>query len=357
MPRPSHPPQSQVSQPVGGDPPLAVRYDPRALGLPEAIDQAIGVQLTLRHRFRRITTRSVLLIHGPAGWGEFCPFPEYEPPATIQWLASALEAAIDGWPAPIRNQILVNATVPAVSPAQAQTIVKAAGANTVKVKVADPGQSQDDDIERLCAVREALGDEGHIRIDANAAWEVEEAISRVRAYNKAARPGGAYSTTRGLEYVEQPCKSLDALAKVRAVTGVRVAADESIRLAPDPFDVPGLAEAADLIIVKVAPSGGVRRALAIAETHQLPVAISSALESAVGMRAGVALAGCVPQLGGACGLGTGQLFNRDLDVPISSKLDLPIGPVSPGTMHVVDRLEGLERLTAQVCAITQGAAF
>lgn len=335
----------------------AVAFNPRALGLPEAIDQAIGVQLTMRHRFRRITTREVMLFHGPAGWGEFCPFPEYGPPATSFWLASALEAAIDGWPEPIRQTIPINATVPAVSPDQAKQIVQSTNAQTVKVKVADPGQTIEDDLARLRAVREALGDEGLIRMDANAAWTVDEAILRISAYNEAARPSSAGADTPGLEYVEQPCKTLEELARVRAATGVRIAADESIRLAQNPFDLSGLHEAADVMIVKVAPLGGVLRALEIIGVHQLPAVVSSALESAVGMRAGVALAACAPDLGGACGLGTGQLFNQDLDWPITTPFDVTTRPPCPGSLRNADRVEGIARLAGQLCALTGGTAM
>ncbi|WP_336251198.1 enolase C-terminal domain-like protein, partial [Stomatohabitans albus] len=177
---------------------------------------------------------------------------------------------------------------------------------------------------------------------------VDEAIARVKAYNDAARPQGADTRTPGLEYVEQPCQRLQDLAEVRAATGVRVAADESIRLAPDPFEIPGLDQAADLIVVKAAPLGGVRRARAVVDTHGLPCVISSALESAVGMRAGVALAASVPTLAGACGLGTGQLFNHDVSWPISTTGEEALGPVSPNNLDYVDRLDGLEHLTAQL---------
>lgn len=332
----------------------AVAFDPQSLGLPPEIDQAVGVRLTMRHRFRRITTREVLLIHGPAGWGEFCPFPEYGPPATEQWLASALEAAIDGWPTPIRRFIPVNATVPAVGPDQAKQIVHAAKTQTVKVKVADPGQSIDDDRARLRAVRDALGDEGLIRMDANGAWTVDEAIQRITAYNEAARPRGASTETPGLEYVEQPCKTLEELTRVRAATGVRIAADESIRLAKDPFNLPQLQDAADVMIVKVAPLGGVRRVLAIIDTYQLPVVVSSALESAIGMRAGAALAACVPTLGGACGIGTGQLFIQDLGQPITTPFDVATRPPCPGSLRNAGRVEGLTRLIHQIYELTRG---
>lgn len=331
----------------------AVAFDPRELGLPETIDQAIGVQLTLRHRFRRITTREVMLLHGPAGWGEFCPFPEYGPPATAHWLACALEAAIEGWPEPIREAIPINATVPAVGPEQAKQIVQSTNAHSVKVKVADPGQTIEDDIDRLRAVRQALGDDGLIRMDANAAWGVEEAIHRITVYNDAARPAGASASTPGLEYVEQPCKTLGELVRVRATTGVRIAADESIRLAEDPFGLPKLHEAADVMVVKAAPLGGVRRALEIIATYQLPVVVSSALESAVGMRAGVALAACVPELGGACGLGTGQLFIQDLDWPITSPFNVTTRPPCPGSLRNAGRVEGLTRLAHQMCTLTR----
>src|SRR4051794_21186329 len=265
----------------------------------------------MRTRFRGITTREGVLLNGPAGWGEFSPFLDYGDPACVPWLRSAREAADDGWPDPVRQVVPVNVTVPAVGPSQAAGIVRASnGCRTAKVKVAEPGQSEADDLARLEAVREALGPDGHVRIDVNGMWDVDTAVTRLPRYDRSAG---------GLEYVEQPCATVEELAAVRRRTDVLIAADESIRRAEDPLRVVAL-EAADIAVLKVQPLGGVRACLGIAERIGLPVVVSSALESSVGIAAGVALAAALPQLPYACGLATVQLLERDL-------VDKPLLPV------------------------------
>jgi o-succinylbenzoate synthase len=256
----------------------------------------------LTTRFRRITVREGMLVEGPAGWGEFCPFPEYDDAECVPWLGAAVEAAQVGWPAPVRDRVPVNAIVPAVSPADAYDLVKAAGCGTAKVKVADAPGSLGLDVERVAAVRDALGPGGAVRVDANAAWDVDEAVAAIRALDRAAG---------GLEYVEQPCPSVAELAAVRRRVDVRIAADESIRRAEDPLRV-AVAEAADVAVLKCAPLGGVRRALAVAEACGLPCVVSSALQTSVGLAAEIALAGALPELPFACGLGTGALFTADV---------------------------------------------
>ncbi|RYI99152.1 MAG: O-succinylbenzoate synthase, partial [Actinomycetales bacterium] len=254
--------------------------------------------LPMRTRFRGITVREGVLIHGPAGWGEWSPFLEYDDEVAEPWLRCAEEAAAGEWPAPLRDTVPVNVTVPAVDAERAHAIVVAGGCRTAKVKVAEPGQSPADDEARLEAVRDALGPGGRVRIDVNGLWDLATALARIPVLDRAAG---------GLEYVEQPCASVEELAAVRRAVDVPIAADESIRRAADPYRVRDL-EAADVAVLKVQPLGGVRACLRIAEDIGLPVVVSSALETSVGIAAGVALAAALPELPYACGLATVQLL-------------------------------------------------
>ncbi len=273
-------------------------------------------------RFRGIDVREGMLVEGPAGWGDFCAFPEYDDREAASWLTTAIEACTVGWPDPVRGRIPVNAIVPAVDPAQAHAIVTAAGCRTAKVKVADHPGSRDEDIARLEAVRDAVGD-GAVRIDANAAWDVDTAVATIPVLDRAAG---------GLEYVEQPCATIEELARVRRRVSVRIAADESIRRAEDPLRV-AVAEAADVAVIKCTPLGGVRRALRVAEACGLPCVVSSALETSVGLSAGLALAGALPELDFACGLGTLALLRGDVVGPARALTPvdgyLPVAPVTP----------------------------
>jgi o-succinylbenzoate synthase len=254
-------------------------------------------------RFRGITVREGVLLRGPAGWGEFSPFLEYDDRVAAPWLRAAREAAEQGWPAPLRDRVPVNVTVPAVDPARAAEIVRSGGGcRTAKVKVGEPGQTLADEQRRIEAVRDALGPGGAIRVDVNGLWSVDEAVARIPVLDRAAG---------GLEYVEQPVATVEDLALVRRRVGVRVAADESIRRAEDPYRVRDLA-AADVAVLKVQPLGGVRACLRIAEDIGLPVVVSSALETSVGIAAGVALAAALPELPFACGLATVRLLTDDV---------------------------------------------
>ena len=259
-------------------------------------------RVPMRHRFRRVTTREGVLLGGDAGWGEFSPFPEYGPQITAQWLAAATEAATEPFPDPVRHRVPVNTTVPAVDAATAYDLVAASGCRTAKVKVAEPGQQLADDLDRVAAVRDALGPDGRLRVDANAAWDVETAVHALGRLDRAAG---------GLEYAEQPCPGLDELAELRRRVDVPLAADESVRTAEDPLRIAGLS-AADVIVVKVQPLGGVWRALEVVEAAGLPAVVSSAVETSVGLAAGVALAAALPELPHACGLGTATLLAGDL---------------------------------------------
>ena len=261
--------------------------------------------VALRTRFRGITTRHGMVWQGSAGWAEWSPFLDYDGDEIVPWLRAADEAAEQGWPAPVRDEIEVNATVPAVGPDRAAALVRAAGCRTVKVKVAEPGQALSDDLDRVAAVRDVLGPDGRIRVDANGAWnaaEATDALERLAGY--------------GLEYAEQPCRTVDELvalrvALARAGVEVPVAADESVRRADDPYLV-ARRGAADIAVLKVQPLGGVRACLTIAAEIGLPVVVSSALETSVGIAAGVALASALPDLPYACGLNTVRLLTDDL---------------------------------------------
>lgn len=257
--------------------------------------------IAMRTRFRGLRRREGMLLRGPAGWAEFSPFDEYDAPTGRPWLAAALDAAERPFPDPVRAEIPVNATVPAVDPQTAARIVRDAACSTAKVKVAEPGQSLADDLDRVAAVRDALGPRGRIRVDANGAWTVEEAVEAIVRLHR----------TAGLEYVEQPCATVEELAVVRRRVAPPIAADESIRRAEDPYRVAAL-DAADIAVLKVQPLGGVRACLEIAERIGLPVVVSSAVETSVGLTAGVALAAALPQLPYACGLATASLLSADV---------------------------------------------
>ncbi len=274
--------------------------------LAELLDGIRVVSIPMRIRFRGVMIREAALTRGPKGWGEFAPFPEYDDRESSRWLAAAIEAGWVGWPAPVRDEIPVNATVPAVPAADVAAILQRYdGCTTAKVKVAERGQTLEDDVDRVAAVRDAMGVHARIRVDANGGWTVPEATDALRRL-------AAY----GLEYAEQPCASVEELASLRVALArngidVLVAADESIRRAEDPMQVVR-EEAADVIVVKVAPLGGVRAALVIAQECGLPTVVSSALDTSVGIRAGLALAAALPELPFACGLGTLELMAGDV---------------------------------------------
>nr|NLD41450.1 o-succinylbenzoate synthase [Actinomycetales bacterium] len=291
-----------------------------------AATAAYSVPLTAR--FRGLERRDGLLLSGPAGWAEFSPFREYDDATCVPWARAALEAAILPFPAALRASVPVNVTVPAVGPERAHAIVAASGCTTAKVKVAEPGQSLAEEEVRLEAVRDALGPAGAIRVDANGGWSLEAALPAIRALDRAAG---------GLQYVEQPCATVEELAAVRRAVNVPIAADESIRRASDPLRVAELA-AADVVVLKVQPLGGVRACLALAEQVGLPVVVSSALESSVGIAAGVALAAALPEEAAtfrgvplASGLATVQLFGADVAARPLLPLDgtLPVRREAP----------------------------
>ena len=258
------------------------------------------VRIPLRMRFRRVSWREAVLIEGRSGWGEFSPFPEYPPEVTVRWLAAALEAAYGVWPAPVRDRIPVNTTVPAVPAPVAAALVTEAGCSTVKVKVGEPGQTFEEDLERVAAVRETLGREGKIRIDANGTWSVSQAVERLARLDEF-----------DLEYAEQPVRTIEELATLKTETDVKLAGDEAIRMADDPMRVIERG-VLDVLVLKVQPLGGMARLLDLAERSGLPVVVSSALDTSVGLATGLYAAAALPQLDLACGLGTGTLLEGDV---------------------------------------------
>jgi O-succinylbenzoate synthase len=285
--------------------------------LPDLLDRLHVVALPMRVRFRGITTREVALLDGPVGWGEFGAFLEYRAQEASVWLASAIEAAYREPPPVRRDRIPINATVPAVSAAQVpEVLARFPGARTAKVKVAEPGQRLSDDVERVNAVRELVPT---VRVDANGGWSVEAAVQAV----------AALTADGPLEYLEQPCATVGELAALRRRVDVPIAADEAIRKADDPLAVVR-AGAADIAVLKVAPLGGVSALLDIAAQIDIPIVVSSALDSAVGIAAGLTAAAALPELRHACGLGTGGLFVEDVAEP-SVPVDgfLPVGSVTP----------------------------
>lgn len=257
------------------------------------------IRVPLRMRFRRVEHRDAVLIKGPCGWGEFSPFDEYPLDVAGRWLAAAVELACREMPTQRREVIPVNVTVPAVGPDVAHSMVGVSGATTAKVKIGDHSRSEAEDLARVKAVREALGPHGHIRVDVNAAWSVETAARRLEGL-------AAY----GIQYVEQPVATIEEMVELRSKTPIPLAADELVRQSSDPLEVVEQG-GADVLILKVQPMGGVAEVLDLAARSTVPVVISSALETSIGMYGGLAAAAALPDLDFACGLGTVSLMADD----------------------------------------------
>ena len=264
--------------------------------------------LPLKREFRGVTVREGMLFEGPSGWAEFAPFLDHSDEHAARWLEAALEQSYGTWPSLVRNEIPVNAIIPMCDAETAAAWTEDAldrGCTTIKVKVGSP--SFDDDVARVAAIRASLDDalvDGAIRVDTNQLWSVAEAVERIRVLDAIAG---------GLEYVEQPVADRDDLREVRRQIDVRVAVDEGIRLDSDPAGaIAGLREVADVAVLKAIPLGGVNAALELAAACELPVVVSGSLDTAVGIASGLWLAGSLPKLPYACGLGTGALFAQDV---------------------------------------------
>lgn len=333
---PADPADQLPADPAHAIPPLPTGAD--LPPLEELLEHATVVAQPLRTRFRGTTVREALLLRGPHGWAEFSPFPEYGPQESSRWLAAAIESGWQGWPEPVRTHVPVNATVPALPAQEIAPLLERFGpVPAVKVKVAEqpaPGTAPDPrihgveaDLARVAEVHRLLPDAA-VRIDANAGWDHATAREALRRL----------ADVVPLEYAEQPVPGIQGLARLREALAAahiptRIAADESVRKETDPLAV-AQAGAADLIVVKVQPLGGVRRALAIVQAAGLDAVVSSALDTSVGIAGGVALAAALPRLPHACGLGTVALFTQDVVdppwIPDDGRLAASARPVPDG---------------------------
>ena len=300
-----------------------------SLTLEEALASLRVLALPMRTTFRSLNIRETALFKGENGWGEFAPFVEYSDQESLPWLESAIEAADKALSPALREFIPINATVPASNDESEieQIFSWYPGVDTVKIKV---GTGIKEDLARIAAVKKHLP-KARIRIDVNGSWSVKEALFNINVI---------YEVTGDLlEYVEQPVSSLSELKQLKEGMSVdlKIAGDEVLRKAEDPFAI-NLDGAIDVLMLKVSPLGGIKRALDLASHHKLPVVISSALESAVGISYGLALAARVTKLDYACGLGTSALFKKDVsDIPIvNGAIKAPSYPID------LDRVERYE---------------
>ena len=272
------------------------------MSLNELLSTMRVIALPMKTDFRGITVREVALFQGEYGWAEFSPFLEYGDQESARWLQCTIEAATSASGPRLRKRIAVNGTIPATNDAKVieGLVASYPGVTTYKVKV---GDNLAEDIARLARIR-SLGRKVNIRIDVNGSWTVDQALTNLYAM---------YEEVGVFEYVEQPCATVEEMRELKSKIHIplKIAADEVIRKAEDPFAI-DLSGAADILMLKVQPLGGIARSLAIAEHHQLPVVVSSALESAVGIRYGLQLAALVPELSFDCGLATGALIERDV---------------------------------------------
>ena len=334
-------------QHANGEIDIASLHAQDSTGLLDRIDRAVVWDIPLTTPFRSITRRDGVLLHGPGGWGEVAPFWDYGLEASAPWLASGLCQALGNSLLPrYRETISVNVTVPEVGAQDASDLVRSSGARTAKVKVSGSSDKRSADLERLEAVRSALGRSGKVRIDVNGAWDLDTARENLPLMDRAAG---------GLEYAEQPCATVYDLADLRRAVDVPIAADESIRLSANPLEIVHR-RAADVAILKVAPLGGVHRALDMAERLGLPAVVSSALDTSVGIMAGATLGFSLPTLDHACGLATVELLDGDVTahpllpadgaIPVvRASVDEPVGPAEalPGGLAArwAERLDAM----------------
>jgi O-succinylbenzoate synthase len=262
----------------------------------QLLDSLRVIALPMKTKFRGISVREVALFKGPHGWGEFSPFLEYDDAESAPWLASAIEAASTPKPKLYRTSVAINGTIPALNdPQDLKTIVDSfPGVKSFKVKV---GSNLAEDLARVNVIRQ-LQPHAKIRIDVNGLWNVDQAEQFLTSVGE-------------IEYVEQPCATVDELRELKSRTSVKIVGDEILRKAPNPFDI-DLSGAIDFLMLKVQPLGGIKRTHALAEHHNLPVIVSSALESAVGINYGLMLAASFEEMNFDCGLGTGSLLAADV---------------------------------------------
>lgn len=302
--------------------------------LNDLVSTAKVVSIPLRTKFRGLTERELLVFEGPNGWSEWAAFTEYQDEEAAAWLAAAIEWGFEKVPEPVRNQIPVNAILPAVPTEEIGKVLGRAGMfSTVKIKVADPKQSIADDLNRVLEVKNLFPDT-KLRLDANGGYTVPQALELL---HKLA------SQSIDLEYFEQPVATIAELAELRVEIGkrgwkVKVAADESVRRSSDPLAVE-LAGAADLLVLKSAPLGGIRNALEIARSSTLEISASSAMQSSIGLAAELHFAASLPNLSFDAGLGTGHLFGGDLSsdrlVPVDGVIELRRPEINTSSLEIL----------------------
>ncbi|PQZ88700.1 MULTISPECIES: o-succinylbenzoate synthase [unclassified Arthrobacter] len=297
------------------------------------------VRLPMRVKFRGVTQREALLINGPEGWGEFSAFTEYGPAEASRWLAAGIEAAYQPFPEPLRTSIPVNATLPAVAVKDVGAVLERYDApHTIKIKVAEKGQGIEQDLARVAEARR-LYPQAALRVDANMGWDIAQAIPALKALSE-----------YDLQYAEQPVPGITGLAEVReqlrnAGNPLKIAADEAVRKHTDPLEVSRLG-AADLMVIKAQPLGGIGAVLEIAKQAELDVVVSSALDTSVGLAQAAALASALPELPYACGLATGTLFAEDVcaEPLLATAGYLPVRRIEPDHQ----KLDGLRPQEARV---------
>jgi O-succinylbenzoate synthase len=257
------------------------------------------VSIPVKNTFRGIKSREIALFEGPAGWSEFSPFLEYDNKQSATWMKAALEAATKPAPTPLRNEVMVNATLPNIKPGEVEKVLSNFdGCTTIKIKINDFTIDKELLIESLKHVPNAK-----FRLDVNGGWTLDEAIVNLKNYE------GEFAGL--IDYVEQPCIDIADLKVLKNETGIKIAVDESIRKFLG-SDLTKLKDVADIAVIKWAPSGGINAALDLIKQISLPVVVSSALDSSVGISHGLALACAIPNLYGACGLATVALLEGDV---------------------------------------------
>jgi O-succinylbenzoate synthase len=302
--------------------------------LNDLVATAKVVSIPLRTKFRGLTERELLVFEGPYGWSEWATFTEYQDEEAATWLAAAIEWGFDEVPEPVRKQVPVNAILPSVPKNEIAKVLGRAGKfSTVKVKVADPKQSLADDLERILEVKNLFPDT-KLRLDANGGYSVDQALELMTQVE---------SNSLELEFFEQPVATIAELAELKVEIAkrgaiVKIAADESVRKSSDPLAVE-LAGAADLLVLKSAPLGGVRNALEIANSSKLEICASSAMQSSIGLAAELHFAACLPNLNFDAGLGTGHLFGGDLSadrlIPVDGFIEVRRPEINTSALDIL----------------------
>jgi O-succinylbenzoate synthase len=302
--------------------------------LNDLVATAKVVSIPLRTKFRGLTERELLVFEGPNGWSEWAAFTEYQDEEAATWLHAAIEWGFENLPEPVRKQVSVNAILPAVPTEEVAKVLGRAGKfSTVKIKVADPKQTAADDLARILEVKDLYPD-AKLRLDANGGYTVAQALELIAEIE---------NNSLDLEFFEQPVETIAELAELRIEISklgqnTLVAADESVRRASDPLAVE-LAGAADLLVLKSAPLGGIASALAVANSSKLNICASSAMQSSIGLAAELHFAACLPEVNYDAGLGTGYLFGGDLTadrlIPENGILELRRPEINTSSLEIL----------------------